>query len=1159
MKKNGVNSHFRSGSSGNLLKKMKLLITFFFAGLLGVSASTYSQQTKLSLKFDEVTVKEAFKQIEKNSEFVFFYNEDYLDVYRKVSINVNDEKVESILNELLNGTHNTFKIYDRQIVILPSAMNELPLINKSGTQTEQKKSITGKVTDSSGVPLPAVSVIVKGTTIGTSTDADGIYSISKIPENSILQFSFLGMKVKEIVVGNKTTIDVIMEEVTIGLEEVVAVGYGTTKKSDFTGASAGVDAKVISESPIVTVENALQGRLAGVNILNSSAEPGGGISVQIRGITSISGGNQPLYVIDGIPMYNDNANSAKEFETNVATNSLATINPSDIQSVEVLKDASSTAIYGSRGANGVILITTKRGSSSKLKIQLSSYVMFVPAPKPIPLANAKEYATFFNTSLENSGNAPQFIGQYFKSTNKLDSIYLPSPQELGEGTNWQKEIFRNAVTTNHQVSLSGGSEDFKFLISGNYLKDQGVVKFSEYQRGSLRVNLDARASKKLNIKLDINMTADANDRAENSNAIGVGEISRNGVILKSFMASPILSNTNTTIRQRNNFLNNSQFYLTLLNPLSDLENTINQRKSDFTIANMTLDYKFSKSLNLTVRGGLNGTHSSNNIYWNGNTQLGYLRGQKTFQSSNTRVSYLNEDFLTFNKRIKKLDINLVGGVSWQKNVLKTCVLGGEGLAIPSDNGLYLLPLYASRDVPSTNRIDDVLLSGYGRFSLSYNKRYMLNVTARGDGSSRFAVNKKWAFFPSLGAAWNFSEESFLKNKSILSTGKIRGSYGTSGNQAIAGYQSLPSLSPVYLGFIDGVITGLIPGNPGNPELTWETTKQINAGLDLGVKKDKFTLTFDLYKKVTENLLQSKSVPAASGYTAFLSNFGSIENRGFEFQLKASVLRKKTFTWSTNFNISANRNKVLDLGPDVQYYNLSSGSSGVNDYTHRLTVGQPFGTFWGYKTDGLLTADDITNKYPKLTSALTEGSIKIVDFNNDGKITDLDRCNIGNAFPKYTLGFGNGLTYANFSLDIFINASLGSQIMNQNLVWSEYGATTGIPNKKYINDYWTPTNKDAKYPRPSMNNPNFQTTDQLIEDGSYVRIKNISLRYNFPKLPRGISKLQVYVTSTNLHTFTKYSGYDPEISAFGQNNLLAGVDLGCYPRSKSWTIGLDINF
>ncbi len=1023
-------------------------------------------------------------------------------------------------------------------------------------QAQDISTISGTVTDAAGKPLKGATIEVKGTATSTVAADNGSFSIAARPGN-VLTITAVGYAATEVTVGPQKQITVSLNSNISTLDDVVVIGYGTVKKRDFTGASSGVIAKTIGETPAVTLENALQGRMAGVNITSTSAEPGGGISIQVRGATSLSGGNQPLYVIDGVPQYNDNTRSAGEVNGFAPTNALASLNPSDVESVEVLKDASSSSIYGSRGANGVIMITTKKGRAGKGVVGFNYYTTMAETPKIIPLATAKEFADFINLARTNAGGMPYYDGTYKVTSNGQDSIYFPKPEELATGTNWQKEIYRSSVTHNFQLTMSGGNDAVRYLVSGNYLRDEGVVKYSKYQKAAVRANIDAKLNSKFSTAVNVSYAADLNDRAESTNENTTpGGLSPGGSILKALLASPTLSTDNRAY----------EIYLLLpdrgassgmLNPVHDLANTINQRRYNIFQATADLIYKFNNNFNFTVRGAYNGGTSLNDMYWSNNTELGYDRGQKTFQSTWRTESYINEDFVTFNKTAGDLNVNAVAGSSFQFENARGTELGGELLSVPTDNGLYLLPLYANRSVPVTNYAKSFLVSGFSRFAFSYKSRYLLTLTGRADASSKFAENNKWAFFPSVGLGWTFSDEKFFEPlRNTVSNAKLRFSYGTSGNQAISPFQSLASLSPISYGFINGAATGIITNTSENKDLTWETTKQADAGLELGFAQNRYRLTVDVYKKTTDNLLQYKSIPAESGYATILTNMGSIENKGLEVELGGLLMKNKSFSWNASVNYSLNRNKVLDLGPGVEFYNAGSGNA---DYTHRLRVGSPLGDFWGYKTDGLLTAKDIADGAPVFGGSTFEGDLKFADVNNDGKISDEDKVKLGNAFPKYTFGFSNNFTYKNWALDVFVMGMIGQDVLNQNLLYSTYGSYFGVPSQKYLSDYWTPEDKDAYYPRPSAGAVNNVTSDRLIEKGSFVRIKTVSLRYNFNKKPTWLSKLQLYFTATNLYTFTSYDGYDPEVSGYGQNILTPGIDIGSYPRTRMWTLGVDVQF
>ncbi|MHB1105980.1 MAG: SusC/RagA family TonB-linked outer membrane protein [Lutibacter sp.] len=1017
-----------------------------------------------------------------------------------------------------------------------------------------QNTISGTVS-SNGLPLPGVSIIIKGTNIGTVSDFNGSFTLNTKPDDIIL-VSFLGYKKIEEPVNGRQEINLTLEEDEQQLSEVVVVGYGTVKKSDFTGSSSTVNSKDIAEFPNINLESALQGRMAGVNMTSTSSEPGGGINVQIRGATSLSGGNQPLYVIDGVPQFNDASRSAAEINGFAPTNALASFNPNDIESIEVLKDASSAAIYGSRGANGVIIITTKKGKAGESNITFNSFTSFAERPKSIPLATAKEFATHINLTNTNLGGEAYYTGVDRFTVDGLQSVYFPSPDELGEGTDWQREIFRPAVTSSYQMTASGGNNSVRYLISGNYLTDEGVVKFSKYRKGAFRLNLDADLNEKIKAVVNLSYSADLNDRAESTNqSTTPGGLSPSGSILKSLITSPALS-TDNQLYQVYLLLSDRGSSSGLLNPLLDLKNTINQRKYNIFQGSMDLVYKFNDNLNFTVRGAHNSSFSANDSYWNNLTAFGYDARQRTFQSDWRTNSYINENFLTFNKNTEDFNINIVVGNTFQKEDARGGTLNASNLSIPSDNGLFLLPLYQNISIPGRNFIESTLISGFARGSFSYKSKYLLTLTARADASSKFAENEKWAYFPSIGLGWTFSNESFFKGmENVISNGKLRFSYGTSGNQAISPFQSLSTLTPINFGFTNGQATGVITNTSENKDLTWETTTQIDYGLDLSFLKNRFNLTLDLYEKETEDLLQAKNIPSESGFNSILSNFGTINNKGFEISLSGKIINKDNFGWDFGFNYARNKNEIVDLGEGVEFYNAQNGQA---DYTHRLRVGGQLGDFWGFETDGLLTAEDIANGTPTFGGSTFEGDLKFKDTNNDGAITDNDKVNLGNAFPDYTIGISNNFRYKNWELNSLLVGNFGNEILNQNLLYGTYGSFFGVPTQEYLSDFWSPENTDAFYPRPSAGAVNNVTSDRLIEDGSFLRIKTLSLIYNY-QLPNSKTKFRFNLTAQNLYTFTNYGGYDPEVSGYGQSVLTPGIDVGSYPRTRLWTIGAEIQF
>lgn len=1024
----------------------------------------------------------------------------------------------------------------------------------------QQTTIRGKVQSSEGEPLNGVNILVKKKNIGTTTDFDGIYTLNNVISNDVITYSFLGYKTQEVSYKGQSIINITLEETSEQLDELVLVGYGKLRKGEVTGSYSTISEESLQQGSVLSIEEAIQGKIAGVNVVNTSAEPGGAISINIRGITSIAGNNQPLFVIDGIPFLNDSSIRASEFESNVQTNVLSIINPDDVVSVKILKDADATAIYGSRGANGVILITTRQGSVRKAKVSIQHHTTFSSKPKTIPLASAQDYAIFINKARENAGQDLLYTGQSFQNSTGLDSIYFPTPGEipalLGKGTNWQKEIFQSTVSQNTQFNINGGSETFQYNVSGNYTDQEGSLLNSNYKRGAIRGNFNIDIGPKFSIISNTMLSKSRNDRVENANHRGAGGgYERAGIIWKAFHTSPIIEVADAFFSED---FGNDVSPFNLFNPVVDILNTLNTSEDLFMLSNLQLDYQFFDDLSLTVRAGTTQFYNQRSLFWNKNTALGNIFNNKSRYATSFNSSYVNENYLTYKKKLNKHKITAVLGGSWERNRRKSSLIGAQNFSINVNNGLYLFDYAEALDPakPSLNFIESELLSGYFRANYSFNNKYALSITGRADGSSKFAKNKKWAFFPSVGLAWNFTKEKFLSNQNLIKNGKLRASYGTSGNQAISPYQSLPSLGILTFGFVNSAVNGVVLGNPGNTELTWETTKQYDFGLEFALINNKLKFNIDYYNKETNDLLQRLNVPSESGFTTFLTNFGTIENSGIEVELSAQLIQNKNINWSVDANYSANRNKIIDLGElDFLDFGLPGNVEGA---THRLKEGGSIGDFYVFQTNGLLTSEDIQNGYPTLGSNQSEGQIKFIDKNEDGIINDNDKIIRGNAYPKHIIGLSSNFRYKNFSFNMFWNAALGQKVLNLNRQLSTVGHPFGVPSQDYINDFWSPDNTNAFFPVPSSLNEINRVLDRFLEDGSYVRLKTATVEYNLDvDHINAFDELAISITGNNILTFTKYKGYDPEVSAFGQTSLTPGIDKGSFPRTWSLSLGISI--
>ena len=1097
------------------------------------ASKSYSQKTLLNLKMRNVTVKEVLREIEDNSEFYFLYNGDLVDVDRIVSINVNNKKVDEVLNILFSDDNVNFIIKDRQIVLSPLPYAE----NKVGMEQAYLK-ISGKVTDPSGSPLPGVTVIIKETTNGTVTNANGEYSLTNVPGNATLQFSFVGMKTQEIQVEGKISIDVTMEEDAIGIEEVVAVGYGTMKKSDLTGSVASVRSDDIQTVKITSPDQALSGRIAGVQVTQQSSAPGGGVSIRIRGGNSVNGDNEPLYVIDGFPVTSNNSTRSVGSAGNVAPNALSSINPNDIESIEVLKDASATAIYGARGANGVILITTKKGSSGEPRISFDSYYGVQSVSKKIDLCNAEQFAIYVNEYAEQNG-----ISEYFDD-----------PSSLGEGTDWQDEIYTTAPIQNYQLGVSGGSGKSIYYISGNYFDQEGIIENSGYKRYSIRTNVESEIGSR--IKVGINFTGSRSINNQMLTAEGNG--GAYGAVRSALYFHPYLDvyhedGSYVTIDDAYDVVGYSWY---IDNPVA----VVNEYKNELTInrflTNVFGQINLAKGLTFKTSLGADVDNQLSEVYQS--SELLAARDYDGIATTQNReyYSYLSENTLTYSKDITGgHQINALFGYTRQKENIKTQYMYNSNfLDDELENNGIGNGTRSGGPVVSAGESQWQLASWLGRVNYKYRDKYMLTMSARYDGSSRLGKNNRWGFFPSGALAWNMHNEDFMKNIEPVQYLKLRVSYGLTGNTNIGSYTSISGLSTLSYSFNDTQVLGYYLGSLPNADLKWESTAQFDAGFDIGLFDGRLTFTADYYEKNTDDLLLNVTIPSDTGYSSVLKNTGKVRNHGVELALGATVLRSPLI-WETQINWSMNRNKLVDLGESESYLEGTTGNS--------LTIveeGQPLPTFYGYKTAGIFKNQAEIDEYGIQPDA-EPGDVKFVDFDKSGEIDSDDRTYIGNPYPDFIFGWNNTFKYKAFSLTAFIAGVVGNDIynfsearmMSSSAIWTNHSVYQ-------FKNRWTSEHTDASLPRAGSSSLNTGNTDLSIEDGSYIRLKTLQLSYELPlKNSALIRKALVYISGQNLFTITNYRGYNPEVNSYGQNNLIQGVDMGAYPLAKTYLLGVKIEF
>lgn len=994
----------------------------------------------------------------------------------------------------------------------------------------QTRQVSGRVLNAADrTPLPGVSVLLKGTTTGSTTNADGVFELNVPAANgAVLVFSFVGFESVEEPVGSSASFNVQLKEQSQGLNEVVVVGYGTQRKRDITGSVASISAEQVAETPIARADQILQGRVSGVQVTQTNSEPGGNVSIRIRGTNSINTGNEPLFVVDGFPGAGD----------------LNSINPSDIESVEVLKDASATAIYGSRGANGVVLITTKKGKVGKGTINLEAYQGVQIIRHKYELMNAREFAQYLN---DVNAGAPTLPAPYRQG--QIDS--------LGEGTDWQDAILRPARMSNYQLAFNGGTEETRYNLSFNYFDQQGIVLNSGFQRATVRLNLDKKISPKLTFNFSSQLAGTFEKRAFANSSGG----SNGGVILDALRISPVVPVRDAAGNYT--YSNGPLPYVEDVgNPVAYAEKAKDQRTTARGLFNVAGNYEILPGLTFRVTGGFDYTNNQQDVYRPSDIYLGRLTNGSANRVQTNRYSWLNENTLTFDKKLNENNaLNVVVGLTEQQflgNDFSATANGFFTNTLGSDN----LALGSNIQTPNSGKFSNTLASYFGRVNYRLFERYLFTATLRADGSSRFGKNNKWGYFPSAAFAYRLIDEKFMQGFSALSDLKLRVGFGITGNQEINNYQSLARYDVGSYAAGGTRLVGLVPANIVNPDLRWESTAATNVGIDAAFLQNRITVTADAYYKKTTDLLLRVATPRTTGYPDILLNAGSVENKGLEFALNTTNFDTKAFGWKTNLNISLNRNKVLDLYSVKELPVGASSSSlfvgsGLGN-TSILRVGEPIGSFYGNVFDGIWqTQDEITASGTR--DAVRPGDPRYVDTNKDGVVNLFDRVIIGQAQPKFIYGVTNNFTAGGFSLSIFLQGVQGQDVLNLNRYELESGITTTNKLKTVVNR-WTPTNTDTNIPRAgSTIRRSTGIVSDVLEDGSFLRIKTVTLGYTLPKFGKAIKSASVYVTGQNLVTFTKYTGFDPEVNSFGRDNLSLNTDYNAFPSTRTFIAGLKLGF
>lgn len=1047
------------------------------------------------------------------------------------------------------------------------------LLSSFSALMAQNIKVSGVVSDKQGVTLPGVNVVLKGTQKGEITDFDGNFQLD-VPSDGVLTFSYIGFKTKEVPVNSQSTINVTLEENVSSLEEIVVIGYGAQKKEDVNGAISSIKTEDITALKQTTVDQMMQGKAAGVTIQNNSGQPGSAVSVRVRGVTSISGTNEPLYIIDGVPVSGDATGksmsgrpiAANDFSAggdsgNSAVSPLSFLNPNDIESIDILKDASATAIYGSRGANGVVIITTKSGKRGDGKISYEGYTSVANIYRKLDVMNLQQYARYQN-NLAVAIGLPNSVRDEFSH-----------PELLGNGTNWQDEVYQTAFTQSHQLAFSGGKDATTYYLSGGFMDQQGVLLGSGYKRYTMRANLDSKVKDWLKVGLNVG-TGITNEK------LTINQ-SYTGIISNALLQAPDIPVRNTDgsfAGPNDNSMAGASYY----NPVAISmvrDNTLVRKNF---LGNLYGEATIIDGLKYRAELGANTEFSTQEDFipeynWGIQTH----NATELWRRNSNWYSINVKNLLTYDKTFGKHKVTLLAGQEANDS-------HWEGLNVYSTGAPVSDP--ATVNMGSTIRVtandyykgSAALFSYFGRLIYDFDNRYSLSASWRADRSSKFdpvvdGGKKQWGYFPAVAVSWKLSNEKFMENtRKYIDNIKFRIGYGETGNQQIPNNRYTALLQPGGSGLGSSYTVGNMP----NPDLTWESMQQTNFGLDFTLFDSRLSASLDYYVKKSKGFLFQVPLPdyltGGSSYYGGIespySNIGSMENRGYDVTLNYKTKGESDFSWSSTLVLSHYKNKLLSLQDGLILIQDIQTNGYMPVSVTNTVVGQPIGMFYGYVAEGLFqTQEELNNAPIQFGQSVGDqpgetwlGDVKYKDVNGDGVINELDRTLIGNPNPDFTFGFTNNFRYKSFDLSVFVQGSVGNDIMN--LTWRNGTANSQLYTNQLVEaaNYWTPTNTNTDIPRAlnGVGNVNNLVSTRYIEDGSYARIQNVTLGYTLPSdlvAKIKMSRIRLYGSVQNLHTFTKYRGYDPEIGSFNQNVLLSGIDNGRYPTPRTYSFGVNFEF
>ena len=1088
-----------------------LLMVCVFCSYAG---NAHSQNAKVSIRMNNVKLDKILNEIENQTDYLFIYN-NQVDINKITSVKVKNEAVAQVLDKILSGTGINYELEGTHIILTTEAIKDLHA-------QQQAKTVTGTVTDVSGEPIIGANIRIKGTTTGTITDIDGNFSIEAEPQ-SVIEVSYIGYLTQETVINNQKSIRFLLKEDTKTLDEVVVIGYGVQKKADLTGSVANINTEKLNTQSNANIGQALQGKIAGVDIVSQGGAPGSGTRIMVRGIGTLNNAS-PLYIVDGMYM-----------------NSIDHINPNDIASIDVLKDASSAAIYGSRAANGVIIVTTKEGSNTEGKpiIDLSVNLGISTASKFLDMLDAKGWAEV--TTIARQAIGKPALDMATDLANKPDN-------------DWQDIMFRPALMQNYNLSVKGGGKYSTYYTGLGYFNQDGIVKGTNYQR----YNIQSKNDYKRGI-----FSAGTNLIISFSHDKPLHQELRGGMIGTILQSVPTLEKYDDT--REGGYGGTYGDVVNIPHPLAIIDDNIMDRYNENVkiFANLYAQIELFKGLkyklNLTPDFSFERYKNYLNKYdfglaTNSITQL--------TERQRRRRNILVENLLTFDRTFGEHKISALAGYTYQDSRFRHIQAYGEGLP----QGLEEI------DAATTNRSNEgnswrsVLTSILGRVFYSYQNKYLFTATIRRDGSSKFSKNNRYGYFPSFSLGWNVAEEKFMENVHWLDQLKLRGGYGVLGNQEIDNYQYSSTIT-TGINYPDGnggLLQGAFPKNFANPDIKWEETAMTNVGIDFMAFNNRLSLTADYYVKNTKDILLTVPIPISSGGANDpIRNAGKIRNNGFEFNLGWMDQPNPDISYGINLIGSFNKNKVIAMGSESG--SIKGGSTNQNITTSETKAGYPIGGYWLISTAGYFNSQEEVDAYAKdgkkIQPAAEPGDIKFVDANNDGVINDDDRVFQGSPFPDFTFALNGNMRYKNFDLSIGLQGVLGNKIYNATRQTLE-DVTKGSNFLASCLDYWTPENKNASHPRLTWDDPNRNTraeSDRYLENGSYLRLRSVQLGYTFPQtwFKGAIQHARVYINAENLFTITSYSGYSPDVNADNAN--YRGFDNFIYPTNRTFMLGLNVTF